>query len=431
MPRKVRDAALETRTARSRLAVAHKPYFRLIEPGLHLGYRRLPSRPGTWVARRYAGEGRYTVDNLRSVSGEIVLADDYADADGDRILTFAQAQRAARGPRARAAGGLTVADVMAQYLDYLTGDGRSARAISDTRYRSNALILPRLGAVKISALTADRLRRWRDEIASTPARKRTRPGSKQNYRETPADEDGLRARRATANRTWTMLRAALNHAFNDGKIENDVVWRKVKPLKRVDAARAHYLTVAEAKRLTNASDSDFRSLVQVALQTGCRYGELIRLTVADYNPDSGTLAIRQSKSGKARHVALTDEGAKLIAALVAGRSAHEFLLRRSDDGPWLKSHQARPMQAACKIAKIQPPITFHGLRHTWASLAVMNGVPLMVVARNLGHADTRMVEKHYGHMAPNFVSDAIRKNAPRFGMKPVKVVVIGEGGRRG
>lgn len=37
-------------------------------------------------------------------------------------------------------------------------------------------------------------------------------------------------------------------------------------------------------------------------------------------------------------------------------------------------------------------ITFHGLRHTWASLAVMNGVPLLVVAKDLGHRDTRMVE---------------------------------------
>jgi hypothetical protein len=36
---------------------------------------------------------------------------------------------------------------------------------------------------------------------------------------------------------------------------------------------------------------------------------------------------------------------------------------------------------------------FEHLRHTRASLAVMNGVPLMVVAKNLGHADTRMVEK--------------------------------------
>jgi hypothetical protein len=46
MPRKVRDANLETRTARSRLKVAHKPFFRLIEPGLHIGYRKLQSGPG-------------------------------------------------------------------------------------------------------------------------------------------------------------------------------------------------------------------------------------------------------------------------------------------------------------------------------------------------------------------------------------------------
>jgi hypothetical protein len=47
-------------------------------------------------------------------------------------------------------------------------------------------------------------------------------------------------------------------------------------------------------------------------------------------------------------------------------------------------------------------------------LAVMNGVPLMVVARNLGHADTRMVEKHYGHMAPSYIVEAIHAGAPRF-----------------
>jgi hypothetical protein len=48
----------------------------------------------------------------------------------------------------------------------------------------------------------------------------------------------------------------------------------------------------------------------------------------------------------------------------------------------------------------------------------MAGMPLMVVARNLGHADTRMVERHYGHLAPSFIADAIRASAPRFGAGP-------------
>ena len=73
------------------------------------------------------------------------------------------------------------------------------------------------------------------------------------------------------------------------------------------------------------------------------------------------------------------------------------------------------MREACRGAKIVPAVGFHQLRHTWASLAVMKEMPLMVVARNLGHVDTRMVEKHYGHLAPSYVADAIRAAAPRFG----------------
>ena len=96
--------------------------------------------------------------------------------------------------------------------------------------------------------------------------------------------------------------------------------------------------------------------------------------------------------------------------MTAGRAGDELIL-----GRWAKSQQIRPMAEAVQRAAIKPRITFHGLRHTWASLAVMSGMPLMVVARNLGHTDTRMVERHYGHLAPSFIADAIRKHAPRFG----------------
>jgi integrase len=253
------------------------------------------------------------------------------------------------------------------------------------------------------------------------ARSEHAEGDEQKYRRING-EDARRARRASANRTWTILRAALNHSFTEGKINSDSAWRKVKPFKKVDVARIRYLTIAEAQRLVNASDPQFRPLVQAALQTGCRYGELIGLEVRDFNPDAGTLAIRHSKSGKPRHVVLTDEGQRLFAALTVGRSGHESLLHKTGGEPWRAAHQKRPMRDACERAKITPPINFHGLRHTWASLATMNAMPLMVVARNLGHVDTRMVEKHYGHLAPNYVADAIRKGAPKFGFKPDRKV---------
>jgi integrase len=420
MPRKMRDSNLETRTARARLRVAHKPYYRLIEPGLHLGYRKLASGPGTWLARRYSGDGRYVLENLRTADGALVLADDYEDSDGERILNFAEAQRAARGARGqhRAAGAYTVAHAMDDYLRFLESDGRASHSVRDTRYRIDVFVRSQLGNVKLAALTTEQLRRWRDQIASSPPRLRTRNGEQQKHREMTADEDGKRARRATVNRTWTILRAALNHAFREGKVDNDIAWRNLKPFRSVDGTRIRYLTIAEAKRLINACDTSFRPVVEAALQTGCRYGELCRLQVHDFNPDSGTLAIRQSKSGKARHVVLSDEGKAFFEQLTVGRSGADPIFGKV----WAKSHQARPMREAVERAKIRPRISFHGLRHSWASLAVMGGMPLMVVAKNLGHADTRMVERHYGHLSENFITDEIRKRAPRFGIKPSRRV---------
>lgn len=106
-----------------------------------------------------------------------------------------------------------------------------------------------------------------------------------------------------------------------------------------------------------------------------------------------------------------------VYACLPSKAGNEVLLPHPR-GTFGKSDQHLSMAAAVKRAKINPPVTFHGLRHTWTSLAVMNNVPLLVVAKNLGHRDTRMVEKHYGHLAPSYVADAIRAGAPRFGFKP-------------
>ena len=75
------------------------------------------------------------------------------------------------------------------------------------------------------------------------------------------------------------------------------------------------------------------------------------------------------------------------------------------------SHQLRPIGSASAAARLDPPATFHCLRHTWASHRVMAGAPLLVVAQVLGHADTRMVEKHYGHLAPSYVRDVVPATA--------------------
>jgi integrase len=420
MARKVKDRELDSREARGKLKPRGKPYWRTIERGLHLGYRRLKGKAGTWWARHYIGDQDYEVE-------AVGIADDLSDADGVAILSFWQAQDKARErmvKRAHAAvgktGPLTVSDAMDGYLEYL--ETKNPRTAVDARSRDRLFIRPQLGHFEIDALTAEQLQRWHASLAKTPRHVRPSSGV---LKQLPIREgdDGRRARRASANRTLTALRAALNRCWRAGKVVSDRAWRSVEPFENVDAARIRYLTVSEAKRLINACDPAFRPMVEAALQTGARYGELIRLEVHDFNPDSGTLAVRQSKSGKPRHVVLTDEGIALFRQLSAGRSGNEPLIRRANGSAFRANDQALPMAAAVKHAKITPPISFHGLRHTWASLAVMNGVPPMVVAKNLGHRDTRMVEKHYGHLAPSYIADAIRAGAPRFGFEADKSVV--------
>jgi integrase len=408
MPRKVKDKSLDTREARSKLRPRGMPYYRSLDRELHLGYRRIKSKSGTWWMRRYLGERQYDVEPLG-------IADDQSDADGDRVLTFWQAQDRCRelaGRRKASAvtGPLTVRDAIEDYLVFLDSNRKPSTA-RDSRYRAHAFIVPQLGDIEVSDLSTDMVEKWLGRIAKAPARLRTREGEQQQHREVAGD-DGRRQRKASANRLLTILKGALNRAWKRGKVASDSAWRRVEPFESVDAARVRYLSIEEAKRLVNACDQEFRPLVQAALETGARYGELARLQVCDFNRDAGTVAIRETKTGKPRHVVLTDEGRAFFERLTVGRAGTEPML-----GTWGDSHQRRPMIEAVKRAKIKPAISFHGLRHTWASLAVMNGTPLLVVAKNLGHSDTRMVEKHYGHLAPSYVADAIRKGAPKFGFK--------------
>jgi integrase len=421
MARTVRDAKLDSRAAREKLKAGER-HWRALDPGLHIGYRK-GATGGKWLLRRYAGDGTYKLETIG-------VADDKADADGVAALSWAQAQQKARGKHAeytRAAQGLpatgpyTVKACLDDYLAFLETHRKSAK---DVRWRAEALILPTLGDIACADLTAPRLRRWLQDAANAAPRVRTAPGAEQQYRRPRKGEDDAERRRkrcATANRTLTTLRAALNLAWREGKVPSDHEWRRVEPFREADASRLRYLTLDECRRLINASEGEFRDLVRAALLTGCRFGELAALQVRDFNIDTGTLHIRTSKSGKSRHVVLNAEGIDLFTKLSAGRPDTEVMLRQPNGDRWGRSNQSLPIAKACRRAKIESA-NFHALRHTYASHSVMNGAPLLVVAKNLGHTDTRMVEKHYGHLSESYIADAIRAAAPSFGVADDRTV---------
>ena len=431
MPRHVQDAQIETRDARRRLPVQSEPHWRAIVQGAHLGYYK-GARRGAWVVRWRKLAGGYQKATL----GE---ADDVRDADDERVLDYRQAHAKAlqtvaaweRGgePEAAPATPYTVADAIRDYQGWAAKHRRPS-TVRDIRTAYRAHIEAELGRVELAKLTTARLRRWHEGLAEKPRRLRSRPGAAQQFRPVADDAESLRRRRDTANRIRTILIAGLNHAFEAGKVASDATWRKVKPFRETGAARIRYLSLDECRRLLNSCPTDFRALVRGALATGCRYGELCRASVADFNVDVGALLVQQSKSGRPRHIPLDDQSAAFLASLAAGRPGEAPLFARADGGCWGPSHQARPLLAACEAARVEP-CGFHALRHSYASHRIMAGMPLMAVASVLGHADTRMCERHYGHLSAGYIRDAVRSTALDLGPLDATVTPLRQGGRDG
>lgn len=420
MPRATKDARLDTAAARARLPVRKKPHYRLIEAGLHVGYYSGAKGSGTWIARRYVGTGSYETQRLG-------LADDGREADGSEVLTFSQAQQKARQwatKQARKIAGAeeeepwTVEDAVKHYLTDYTARGGKARQYVETTF--DAHVLPKLGNRKLADLTPQMIRSWHRALATTPARLRTKTtAEKQQVRPLAADDpDAHRARRATANAILTFLKAALNLAFREGKVAMDDPWRRVQAFQKVHAARVRYLSDDEATRLVNACGTELRALVVAALLTGCRYQELATLRPVDVDLDAAVLNIRASKGGSARTVVLTEEAVEFFQQAKAGKGADAVLLPRPDGARWGKSHQFRPLREACKIAKITPPVSFHILRHTHGSRLAMKGVPMHVIAAQLGHSSVKVTERHYAHLSPGYVADTIRAAFGRLGLVP-------------
>lgn len=419
MGRLARDHRLETRSARERLRRAKHPYWRSISTGCHIGYYR-GAQGGSWIARckRAVGAGGYFQRSL----GE---ADDLRDADGIDILDFRQAQQQARDwfeGIAVAAGKrperYTVGDALDDYLERFTG-----KSLEKTRHVIERHIRPVLGKRPVCELTTAELTRFQSDLATRKSVYRANRKGQATQR--PDDGDGIRRGKANANRIFTPLKAALNRAFNEGRVPDDTAWRRVKPFAKVSVARVRYFTPAELHALLEAAPLWFRAVMQAALFTGARWSELFRMKVRDVDLRSGTVLFPETKSGRPRHVHLSDEGLRFFSTRCAGRALADELFINEHGRPLGPSHQIRPMRETCAAAKVEPA-GFHILRHTYGSTLAMAGVPLAVIAEALGHADERITRKHYAHLSPSYVRDAVRMGLGALGafaVPPLRVVM--------
>lgn len=406
MPRNVSEHKIQDRTARARLAVRHKPYWRTLSEGAHLGYRK-GARKGSWVAR-YLDQ-----DQSEYVSRVIGEADDVRDADGDAILCYKQAFDAAlrwievatRGePVQDNNPDITVAEAVEAYIAKRNARrasqaGRAVKSDASSNLTRCVLEDNKLPPIRLADLVESDLRAWQLRL---PRRKPT-----------------------SLQRVVNDLKAALNAGF--------AAHRRLLPADlptvikfglKVDAAEMLTATQRDNQILTDdqvrrvvaaalAIDPDFGLLVVMLAATGARFSQLARMTVRDVQAEQSRVMVPQSYKGRKRVLTYTrvQVGQDTLGALrpaLDGRPPSAPLLERwrhrqvgpmewerVERGPWTSSSEmARMWKQAAKDAGLPAATIPYALRHSSIVRGLRLGLPIRLVAA-LHDTSVQMIERHY------------------------------------
>jgi integrase len=211
------------------------------------------------------------------------------------------------------------------------------------------------------------------------------------------------------NNVMSMVHDMLEVAKKRGFIETvaDVEWLDL------EEQDFDFLTFDEATRLLKAADGEWLPMLTIALKCGLRIGELLGLQWGDLDLKKGLLRVKRTvyrgrvgspKGGKWRDVDLSDNA---IAALKKHRHLRGEWVFCSMDGKRLTEGKCRkPLAAIVKRAKLRH-MSWHVLRHTFASHLAMRGVPLRSIQKLMGHSTIVHTER-YAHLMPEATRDAVR-----------------------
>lgn len=217
---------------------------------------------------------------------------------------------------------------------------------------------------------------------------------------------------STVRRELRFAAAAVNYV----RIEHEVDLKNPFQALQIPEAegRSRWLSKDEAERLIAAASLYARTphlpcFIRLALNTGCRRGELLGLEWprVDMARRLIFLEARHTKSAKRRTVPLNDTALAALGELLQWHLKHHpgspWVFPSSAGGHirWLKT----AFRNSCNRAGIQD-FRIHDLRHTCASWLVMAGVDLYVVRDLLGHASITTTER-YAHLAPARAAAAV------------------------
>jgi len=423
--RTVRDARLDTRAARDKLKVSPKPYWRGLEPGLHIGYAK-GKRARSWMLRRYIGAERYAVETIGA-------ADDIADADGERILTFHQAQSKAReraleiAEAERIANMGPVVTVRSAIEDYLTSrEAREAKGHNETGLKRDARSRLRrhlidadekLAGKPLAALTTDDLAKWRAGLKMAPASvQRT-------------SNDLKAALNAAARRHRPQLPPTIRDTIKDGLASLGAAPAAARDMQILPDSDIRAL-ISAAWEVDTEGDwgGDLARLVLVLAATGARFSQIVRMTVADVQATRVMVPVSRKGRGEKQtsHVAVR-VGEDVLAALkhaTAGRKGSETLLLRprwepvagavarwqkGARGPWHSASELnRPWATILSRAGLAKGTVPYALRHSSIVRGLRASLPVRLVAA-LHDTSSAMIERHYSR----FILDAMDELAAR------------------
>ena len=275
------------------------------------------------------------------------------------------------------------------FRDFVSGEWKEAhfdRYKPSTRrtasYVLKGRLLPSFGSKPLDRITPSEVRRWFDAFS------RTAPGN--------------------ANRALGILRQILNFAVARGHIEKNPA-RSIRPNRRPRLTR--FLSREEIGRLHRALDEQagqgerFRQqadIIRLLLLTGCRRNEILTLRWSAV--EDGKLVLGDSKTGP-RQVPLNTQARSILERQQRGGSP--FVFASPSDSSRPRGPELRVWYRVRREAGIED-VRLHDLRHTHASHAVMNGVPVPVVSRLLGHSNVRTTLR-YAHLADREIEAAAER----------------------
>jgi integrase len=298
--------------------------------------------------------------------------------------------------------------------DYINWFRVHRKSLSRTYYVVKNQVVAPLGHIPLTELNPPTLQRWFDGLVETPPILATSRITGPKFAVRATDPESIRKRKNTANNILTCLKAVLNRAYEHGYIESDWAWAHVKRFKNVrQAAKVGYLEKKQIRDLVGAARPDAARMLKGGLMTGCRVGDLINMKVEDYLRPLRRIALVALKTDNLYHIALSKEGIELFDKFTESRRRDEPMFLTETGEPWTHYRFRVQFLIAQEKVGISPRVTFHMLRHTYASYAAMAGLPLKAIANQLGHTTTQMVDRYYAHLSEDFLDEAVREKMPR------------------